>query len=115
MRLEDYIEQDLLEKFVKGEICNKDFADGFIDVGKRFNELMDNGNEIVFDEDTPLWLNSLLGLHFTDWLQFQRIEQYFQEHPEELVGERAATFANLKQRQYTEKFKAVCANVISEL
>lgn len=105
----------LLEKFVKGEISNKDFAKGFKDVGKRFNELMDNGNEIVFDEDTPLWLNSLLGLHFIDWLRFQRIEQYFQEHPEELFGERAATFANLKQRQYTEKFKTVCANVISEL
>ena len=107
--------KDLLDKFVKGEISNKDFADGFVSVGKRFNELMDNGNETVFDEDTPLWLNSLLGLHFVEWLRFQRIEQYFQEHPEELVGERVAVFEELKERQYTEKFKDVCATVISEL
>ena len=107
--------KDLLDKFVKGEISNKDFADGFVSVGKRFNELMDNGNETVFDEDTPLWLNSLLGLHFVEWLRFQRIEQYFQEHPEELVGGRVAVFEELKERQYTEKFKDVCANVISEL
>lgn len=107
--------KDLLDKFVKGEISNKDFADGFVSVGKRFTELMDNGNETVFDEDIPLWLNSLLGLHFVEWLRFQRIEQYFQEHPEELVGERVAVFEELKERQYTEKFKDVCANVISEL
>ncbi|GEM_PF-954742 len=107
--------KELLEKFVRGEIGNKEFADAFNNVGKRFNELMDNGNEIVIDKDTPLWLNSLLGLHFVDWLKYQRVEQYFQEHPEELVGESAATFERLKQRKYTDKFRAVCANVLSEL
>ena len=30
--------KDLLDKFVKGEISNKDFADGFVSVGKRFTE-----------------------------------------------------------------------------
>ena len=54
-------------------------------------------------------------VHFVEWLRFQRIEQYFQEHPEELVGERVAVFEELKERQYTEKFKNVCATVISEL
>ena len=60
-------------------------------------------------------LSSLLGLHFVDWLKYQRVEQYFQEHPEELVGESAATFERLKRRKYTDKFRAVCANVLSEL
>ena len=107
--------KDLLAKFVDGKISNKEFAEEFKNVGKRFNELMDNGKEIVINADTPLWLNSLLGLHFIDWLKYQKIEQYFEEHPEELYGERKATFEGLKKRGYTEKFKSVCANVIAEL
>lgn len=107
--------KELLEKFVRGEIGNKEFADAFNKVGKRLNELMNNGNDIVIDKDTPLWLSSLLGLHFVDWLKYQRVEQYFQEHPEELVGESAATFERLKRRKYTDRFRAVCANVLSEL
>ena len=107
--------KELLGKFVRGEIGNKEFADAFNNVGKRLNELMNNGNEIVIDKDTPLWLSSLLGLHFIDRLKYQRVEQYFQEHPEELVGEHAVTFERLKQRKYTDKFRAVCANVLSEL
>ena len=107
--------KELLEKFVRGEIGMKEFADAFNKVGKRLNELMNNGNDIVIDKDTPLWLSSLLGLHFVDWLKYQRVEQYFQEHPEELVGESAATFERLKRRKYTDKFRAVCANVLSEL
>ena len=95
----------------------------FTSIGSVFAEGNTNQNEvniagqyaIVIDKDTPLWLNSLLGLHFVDWLKYQRVEQYFQEHPEELVGESAATFERLKQRKYTDKFRAVCANVLSEL
>ena len=77
----------------------------------RFTDLETTAKELL----EKLWLNSLLGLHFVDWLKYQRVEQYFQEHPEELVGESAATFERLKQRKYTDKFRAVCANVLSEL
>ena len=56
--------KDLLEKFVKGEISNKDFAEGFKNVGKRFNELMDNGNEIVFDEEHPIVAELASGSSF---------------------------------------------------
>ena len=58
--------KELLEKFVRGEIGNKEFADAFNNVGKRLNELMNNGNEIVIDKDTPLWLSSLLGPDFVN-------------------------------------------------
>lgn len=107
--------KDLLKKFVQGEISNKEFATEFKGVGRRFNELTDNGNEIVIDEETPLWLNSLLGLHFIDWLRYQQVEQYFEEHPEELIGERKETFEELQRCGYTERFKSVCQTAIEEL
>lgn len=107
--------KSLIRQFVNGDLSNKEFATEFKGVGRRLNELTDDGENIVIDEDTPLWLNSLLGLHFIDWLRYQQVEQYFEEHPDELIGQTALTFEELKRRCYTEKFKQTCNNVLSEL
>lgn len=107
--------KSLLRQFVNGKLSNKEFAKEFKGVARTFNELTTKGDQSVIDEDTPLWLNSLLGFHFIDWLRFQQVEQYFEEHPKELVGQTAATYEELKSRGYTEKFKQVCNYVLSEL
>jgi len=107
--------KSLLYQFVNGELSNKEFANEFKAVARTFNELTTKGNQSVIDEDTPLWLNSLLGFHFIDWLRFQKVEMYFEEHPDELVGQTKVTYEELKSHGYTEKFKQVCNHVLSEL
>lgn len=107
--------KELLTKFVHGGISNRDFAEEFQKVNEKFHELMKNGDGYTIDEDTPLWLNSLLGFHFMDWLNYQKIKQYIEQHPEELYGRRGDIFKELSRRGYQEQFQAVCAEVLSEL
>lgn len=107
--------KSLMRQFIHGNLNNKDFATEFKKVGDTYQQLTTDGNVSRIDEDTPLWLNSLLGFHFMDWLRFHQIELYFEEHPEELYGERAATFQDLKSHNYTTKFKHICQQVLAEL
>lgn len=107
--------KSLMQQFVNGKISNKDFANQFKKIGDNFNELISKGDASIIDEDTPLWLNSFLGFHFIDWYRFQRIEQYFIEHPEELYGERLSNFRELKKQDYTEKLKYTCSIALAEL
>lgn len=107
--------KSLMRQFINGKMNNKDFAIEFKKVGDTYQQLTTEGNVSRIDEDTPLWLNSLLGFHFVDWLRFHQIETYFEEHPEVLYGERAATFRNLKSLNYTTKFKHTCQQVLAEL
>lgn len=105
----------LMRQFVNGNLNNKDFAIEFKKVGDTYHKLTTESNVSRIDEDTPLWLNSLLGFHFIDWYRFQRIEQYFNEHPEELYGERLSNYKELKKQNYTAKLKYVCSITLSEL
>lgn len=105
----------LLTSFVDGTMDCKEFATAFDGIRKNFIELTKKDGQTVIDEDTPLWLNSLLGLHFMKWLQFQQLKWYFEEHPEELVGEMEARFENIQQMGYDERFIETCKNVLKEL
>lgn len=107
--------KSLMCQFINGNLNNKEFAIEFKKVGDTYQQLTTDGNVSRIDEDIPLWLNSILGFHFVDWLRFHQIETYFEEHPEELYGERAATFQDLKSLNYTTKFKHICQQVLAEL
>lgn len=106
--------KSLMRQFIHGKLNNRDFAIEFKKVGDTYQQLTTEGNVSRIDEDTPLWLNSLLGFHFIDWLRFHQIESYLEEHPEELYGERVATFQDLKSLNYTTKFKHICQQVLAE-
>lgn len=67
----------LLASFVSRTMGNKEFAITFNNVRKNYIELTKKDGQTVIDEDTPLWLNSFLGLHYMKWLRFQQVKWYF--------------------------------------
>lgn len=105
----------LLTSFVNGKMDSKVFAVAFDDVRKDFIGLTKKDGQTVIDEDTPLWLNSLLGLHYMKWIQFQQVKWYFDEHPDELVGEMKDRFDELQHMGYDERFIETCKSVLKEL
>lgn len=105
----------LLTSFVNGKMDSKEFAVAFDDVRKDFIGLTKKDGQTVIDEDTPLWLNSLLGLHYMKWIQFQQVKWYFDEHPDELVGEMKDRFDELQHMGYDERFIETCKSVLKEL
>ena len=105
----------LLTSFVNGKMDSKEFAVAFDDVRKDFIGLTKKDGQTVIDEDTPVWLNSLLGLHYMKWIQFQQVKWYFDEHPDELVGEMKDRFDELQHMGYDERFIETCKSVLKEL
>ena len=105
----------LLTSFVNGTMSSKEFAIAFNDVRKNFIELTKEDGQTVIDEDTPLWLNSLLGLHYVKWYQFQQLKWHFEEHPDELVGDMKARFKDIQQMGYDERFVETCRSVLKEI
>ena len=105
----------LLTSFVDGTMGSKEFALAFDGIRKDFIELTKEDGQTVIDEDTPLWLNSLLGLHYMKWLKFQQLKWYFEEHPDELVGEMEVRYNEIQQLGYDEKFHYICKKVLNEL
>ena len=104
----------LLSSFVDGTMSGKEFALSFDDIRKDFIALTKKDGQTVIDEDTPLWLNSLLGLHYMKWLKFQQLKWYFEEHPDELVGEMKSRYNEIRQMGYDEKFNYICKKVLKE-
>ena len=105
----------LLTSLVNGKTDSKEFAVAFDNVRKIFIELTEKNGQAVIDQDTPLWLNSLLGLYNMKWLKFQQVKWYFEAHPEELVGEMKIRFEEISQMGYDETFLETCKNVSKEL
>lgn len=105
----------LLTSFVNGTMGSKEFAVEFDGIREDFIELTKKNGQTVIDQDTPLWLNSLLGLYNMKWLKFQQVKWYFEAHPEELVGEMKVRFEEISQMSYEETFLETCKNVLKEL
>lgn len=105
----------LIHSFVQGTINDKDFANAFNGIRSHFLDLINVNGETTFDQDTPLWLNMLLGNYFVDWLRFQQIKWFFEEHPEEFTDERKKQFAQIQAIGYDKQFKDACRNVLKEL
>lgn len=106
---------ELLISFVQGSMYDKDFASAFDEVRKEFIKLTEVNGQITIDEDTPLWLNSLLGLHFIKWCQFQQVKWYFEEHPDKLVGDSLRQFERIQRMGIDEQFKETCRKTLAEL
>ena len=103
----------LMSSFVNGSMSNKEFALAFNEVRRKFIELFDA--EGGFNQNTPLWLNSLLGFHFEDWYRFQQLKWHFEEHPDELVGDTKRRFEEIRAIGYDERFLRTCKHVLKEL
>ena len=105
----------LLSSFLKGEISDKEFASAIEEVRSKYIELTTVNGQSTIDQDTPLWLNMLLGLHYGEWLNYQRIKWYFEEHPEELTGETRERFLHIQSMGHEETFKDTCRTILKEL
>ena len=105
----------LLASFVSRTMGSKEFAIAFNNIRKNYIELTKKDGQTVIDEDTPLWLNSFLGLHYMKWLQFQQVKWYFEEHPDELVEGMKDRFDELQQMGYDERFVETCRSILREL
>lgn len=105
----------LISGFVNGKINDKEFATSFEKVRCRFIELMNENGKIVFDKDTPLWLNSFIGLHYIDWYSYQQVKWYLEQYPEELRGEIQERFGRIQKMNYDEQFTKICKEVLKEL
>ena len=104
----------LLSSFLKGEISDKEFASAIEEVRSKFIELTTVNGQSTIDQDVPLWLNMLLGLHYGERLNYQRIKWYFEEYPEELTGENQYEFRRIQDMGYDEMFKDACITVLKE-
>lgn len=105
----------LLRLFVNNQISDEEFAKKFDDVRKEFIELTTRNGQTCIDEDTPLWLNMLLGIHFMDWYQFQEIKWYYKAHPEELKGKNKEHYDCLLEQKIDLYFKETCKTVLRRL
>lgn len=104
--------KDLIVSFVNGTLSDKEFAQAFNEIRIMFHELSQTNDEMTIDQDTPLWLNMLLGNHFIDWIRYQNLKWYFEEHPEEFTEERKKRFAQIQAIGYDKKFKDACKKVL---
>lgn len=64
----------LLSLYASGKIEGDAFGDQMEIVGRDFHALMeDDSGNIVFDQDTPGWLNLFLGNKFSRWNRMRKI------------------------------------------
>lgn len=106
---------NLLSSFVYKRIGERVFAFAFDDIRKQFIELIKVNGEVAIDEDTPIWLNSLIGFYFMDWRKVQQLKWYFEEHPDELIGEMKERYDSIIQMGHDQRFLQACKNILEEL
>jgi len=73
-----------------------------MDFAKEFNEILEEYTTLFreighFEEDTPLWLNTLGGLHFLQWYQLQQIYWYLHNHYDELTENQLKNYEQIKK------------------
>ena len=65
---------DLLSRYAMGTIQKDDFGEQMEQVAKDFHKLtIDEDGTVVFNQDTPLWLNMFLGYKFRRWNRIRKI------------------------------------------
>lgn len=73
----------LLSKYARGSIQKDEFGNQMEQVDDEFGELMtDEAGCIVFDQDTPLWLNLFLGNKFRRWNHVRKVINAARQKPE---------------------------------
>ena len=87
---------------------------------KEFNEILEEYTALFreighFDEDTPLWLNSLGGLHFLQWYQLQQIYWYLHDHYDELTENQLKNYEQMQKMDIDADFRMICKTCLEEL
>lgn len=87
---------------------------------KEFNEILEEYTALFreighFDEDTPLWLNTLGGLHFLQWYQLQQIYWYLHDHYDELTENQLKNYEQMQKMDIDEDFRKICKTCLEEL
>lgn len=87
---------------------------------KEFNEILEEYTALFreighFDEDTPLWLNSLGGLHFLQWYQLQQIYWYLHDHYDELTENQLKNYEQMQKMDIDADFRKICKTCLEEL
>lgn len=91
-----------------------------MDFTNEFNKILDDYlalfNEIgSFDADTPLWLNTIGGLHFPRWYQYQQIYWYLHDNYDRLTEEQLKTYERIQEMDCDEHFRQICKTCLDEL
>lgn len=91
-----------------------------MDFAKEFNEILEEYAALFreighFDEDTPLWLNTLGGLHFLQWYQLQQIYWYLHDHYDELTENQLKNYEQMQKMDIDEDFRKICKTCLEEL
>ena len=68
-----------------------------------------------FDEDTPLWLNTIGGLHFPRWYQYQQIHWYLHDHYDELTENQLKNYEQIQKMDIDADFRKICKTCLEEL
>lgn len=91
-----------------------------MDFAKEFNVILEEYTALFreighFDEDTPLWLNSLGGLHFLQWYQLQQIYWYLHDHYDELTENQLKNYEQMQKMDIDADFRMICKTCLEEL
>lgn len=91
-----------------------------IDFANEFNGILDEFSALFkeighFDEDTPLWLNTIGGLHFPRWYQYQQIYWYLHDHYDELTENQLKNYEQIQEMDIDEDFRKICQTCLMEL
>ena len=100
---------DFVEKRRSGMVFAKEFTEILEEYTALFREI---GH---FDEDTPLWLNSLGGLHFLQWYQLQQIYWYLHDHYDELTENQLKNYEQMQKMDIDADFRKICKTCLEEL
>lgn len=87
---------------------------------KEFNEILEEYTALFkeighFDENTPLWLNTLGGLHFLQWYQLQQIYWYLHDHYDELTENQLKNYEQMQKMDIDADFRKICKTCLEEL
>lgn len=106
----------LLKLTIEGSLSYNEIDERFIELHKKYNELIDNGDEYVVDEDTPLWLNQFLAFRFRRWHQWHLLRRMHQEHPEKFSDpESEKQYQEILSMRYDRAFLEKCNLCLEEL
>lgn len=91
-----------------------------MDFANEFNDIMDEFSALFkeighFDEDTPLWLNTIGGLYFPRWYQYQQIYWYLHDHYDELTENQLKNYEQIKKMDIDADFRKICKTCLEEL
>ncbi len=66
--------RNTIHLYVHHKIDDGQMLNDMLEIRKEFYGLINTNDQIVIDENTPLWMNRFFGFKFHDWANFQMIK-----------------------------------------